>query len=294
MNLKQQKIAVASGKGGTGKTTVAVNLHHVAAKYFDNRATLVDCDVEEPNDALFYPGANIIDEKPVTQPVPEIDPEKYTYCRKCVAYCEFNAITVIPPLHHAEIASGLCHSCGACLHACTFGAISEKPFEIGKKTTFEIPGNKHFTEGRLKVGLALQTPVIRQLKKDTFYHPGLTIFDAPPGTSCPVVATIADVDFVILVAEPTPFGLHDLKITVELVRELGKSFGVVVNKYGPGFSEMDFWFEAENIRVLARIPFSREVAAKYSDNDLLAESIPGYEHYFIEIIENIQKIKNLS
>ena len=281
------KIAIASGKGGTGKTTIAVNLYHTVSNYYDDDVMLVDCDVEEPNDALFFEIGQPKSESPVHLLVPQIDLDKCTFCRKCVEYCGFNAITVIPPLHHAEVAADLCHSCGACLHACKFGAINEIPHQIGIITQYNLPFGSGLAEGRLNVGSTMQTPVIRFLKNEVSGSPGMIIYDAPPGTSCSVVSTIADVDYVILVTEPTPFGMHDLRLILKVVREMGKPFGVVINKYGIGDDQLEKFLEEEKIQVLAKIPFTREIARAYSDNRLPAEVIQGYSLHFLRIMEKI-------
>lgn len=281
------KIAIASGKGGTGKTTVAVNLYHTISQYYDDGVMLVDCDVEEPNDALFFEDREPKSVIPVHLAVPKIDVKKCTFCRKCVDYCEFNAITVIPPLHHAEVASDLCHSCGACLHACKFDAISEYPHQIGTITNYELPFGSGLAEGRLSIGSALQTPVIRHLKKEVADSDALVIYDAPPGTSCAVVSTIADADYVILVTEPTPFGLHDLKLALEVVREMEKPCGVVINKYGIGNDELEKYLEEEKVQVLAKIPFDRNIAREYSGSGMLAEVIPGYADHFLKMTGKI-------
>ena len=232
------KIAIASGKGGTGKTTVAVNLYLAIEKYWDKNVTLMDCDVEEPNDVLFFQDALVKEEKQVTQIIPEIDPDKCTYCRKCAEYCEFNAILIIPPAQYIKVSPDLCHSCGACFVACQYDAIKEIPFHIGNIRHIDILKGNGLIEGRLKVGLPLQTPVIRKLKKEKAKTNGITILDASPGTSCSVVNTISDCDYVILVAEPTPFGLHDLKLMVDLIYDLKKQFGVVINKANLGDNDI--------------------------------------------------------
>lgn len=283
------KIAIASGKGGTGKTTVAVNLYHTIAKYYDAEVSLVDCDVEEPNDALFFEEKKLMEEHPVALQVPVIDTEKCTFCRKCVEYCEFNAITVIPPLHHAEVSPDLCHACGACSHACDFGAITEHPHEIGITTKYKLPTGNGLTEGRLNVGSALQTPVIRFLKSQLPQTDGVVIFDAPPGTSCSMVSTISDADYVILVTEPTPFGLHDLKLAYEVVREMGKPVGVVINKSGLGNNELSVYLEREHIPLLAEIPFSKDIAAHYADNRILVDVVENYWKHFSGIFDKILK-----
>ncbi|MBU2651053.1 MAG: ATP-binding protein [Bacteroidetes bacterium] len=281
------KIAIASGKGGTGKTTVAVNLYWNLVQTRDKATLLVDCDVEEPNDILFFPGAGIKFREDITQPVPEIDPDLCTYCRKCVRYCQFNAITVIPPVKFAQVAPDLCHSCGACLYACEDNAIVEKPVVIGTLTHYSAGDGKGLTEGRLKVGLALQTPVIRRVKNIHDDSAAYVIYDSPPGTSCPVVAVISDADYVILVTEPTPFGLHDLKIAVDVVRQVDKPFGVVINKAGLGNEEVYDFLEEENIPVLTQIPFRKDYARQYSESLILSEDNKEYRVYYQEIMDKI-------
>nr|NQU94430.1 AAA family ATPase [Bacteroidota bacterium] len=290
--MKNLKIAIASGKGGTGKTTIAVNLYHTLVKQNKQNILLVDCDVEEPNDALFFSDAEVIGETSITHLVPEINIEKCTFCRKCVEYCEYNAITVIPPVKYAEVATDLCHSCGACLYACDFDAITEKPFEIGKMIRYQTQNGAGLTEGRLNVGLAFQTPVIRHVKKVTKNHDGIIIYDAPPGTSCSVVSTIADVDFVILGTEPTPFGLHDLKLAVEVVRNLEKSFGIVINKAHLGDDKIYKYLEEKEIPLLVEIPFQREIAEKYAESQILSNVVDGYEDYYLQMIDNMFKLLN--
>ncbi|MEZ5071590.1 MAG: ATP-binding protein [Bacteroidales bacterium] len=227
-------LAVASGKGGTGKTTVAVNLFHRLQRRDTLRVELVDCDVEEPNSLLFFDGLQDVHTEEALQLIPNIRTEACTFCRACVDYCEFNAIVVIPPAGFADINPSLCHSCGACLVACKEGAIGEHPVSIGTIRHCRTPEGSPLTEGRLNIGSAMQTLLIRQTIDSASRETDVRILDAPPGTSCPVVTTVADADYTLLVTEPTPFGLHDLRLTVEMLRELGKEFGVVVNKAGAG------------------------------------------------------------
>ena len=272
------KIAIASGKGGTGKTTVAVNLHHFLAAETPESILLVDCDVEEPNDLLFYPDAEKTGQEEVTRLVPEIRTEACTFCRKCVDYCEFNALVVIPPVEFAEVNKELCHSCGACSVACEYGAIVEKPEPIGSIATYRSQKGAKLMEGTLKVGSSMQTMLIRSLKKAARGKANLLLFDSPPGTSCPVVTTISDADYVILVTEPTPFGLYDLQLTVSMVREVGKSFGVIVNKSGLGDDGVYRYLEEEDIELLGEIPFEQAYARRYAEGALLAdipESVAG-------------------
>lgn len=267
------KIAVASGKGGTGKTTVSVNLYHSIAKYLDKDVQLVDCDVEEPNDAIFLNNPKLIHKKDIPQLIPKIDVEACTFCRKCVEWCEFNAIIIVKSLGFAEVNNDLCHSCGACSVACEFGAITEYPQPLGVISHFDTGIENGFTEGRLEIGSAMQTMLIKEVKKEVSQNNSIIIYDAPPGTSCPVVEIVSDADYIILVTEPTPFGLHDLKITVEMLKNLHKPFGVIVNKAGLGSNEVYGFLKKNRIELLGEIPFSKEYAASYASGDIL-KNIP--------------------
>ncbi len=281
------KIAVASGKGGTGKTTVSVNLYNTIGKHFNKKVRLVDCDVEEPNDAIFFKNPQLIDKKEVHQLIPQIDEDVCTFCKKCVEWCEFNAITVIKNLEFAEINADLCHSCGACSVACKFGAITEHPQPLGVISHFQTEYGKGLIEGRLEVGSAMQTMLIKEVKKEVAESSSIIIFDAPPGTSCPVVETVSDADYIILVTEPTPFGLHDLKITVKLLKDLQKPFGVVVNKAGLGSREVYNFLDENNIELLGDIPFSKEYAANYASGDILNNIPDEIENIYREIAEKL-------
>jgi MinD superfamily P-loop ATPase len=287
------KIAIASGKGGTGKTTVSVNLYYYINLYVNNNVHLVDCDVEEPNDALFFPEASIISEKEVFQLIHEIDTEKCTFCRKCADWCEFNAISIIKNMQFAKVNHDLCHSCGACITACEFGAITEHPQPLGVISHFETGIGNGLTEGRLKIGSAMQTMLIKEVKKKVRDSAEIMIYDAPPGTSCPVVETVANADYIILVTEPTPFGLHDLKITVELLKDLQKSFGVIVNKAGLGNDDV-YHFLAENqIELLGKIPFTKEYAASYAEGHILNNIPEEIKNTYLDIIKKLKAITGL-
>jgi len=292
VTIKQQgkvrlKLAIASGKGGTGKTTVAVNLFHFIIKEFGSKIQLIDCDVEEPNDLLFVKNADFLSESAATQLIPAIDNEKCTYCRKCVGYCEFNAIVVIPPVNFAEVNSSLCHSCGACSVACEYGAISETPEKIGAIRNYSMGLNGMLTEGRLKIGSAMQTMLIKQVKQHVREDMDVVIFDAPPGTSCPVVETVSDADYVILVTEPTPFGLYDLKLTVEMLREIRKPFGVVINKAGLGDHKVYNYLLDQHIEILGELPFSKDYASKYATGDILYNTGKETEIQYKKIIRKL-------
>lgn len=282
------KIAVASGKGGTGKTTVSVSLYHFLKKSHQTPVQLIDCDVEEPNDLLFFPEIKLVEEKKVQQLIPKIDTEKCTFCKKCSDWCEFNAITIIKNRRFAKVNNDLCHSCGACSIACEYGAITEYPQPLGIISRFTSHQKDFVTEGRLEIGSAMQTSLIKQVKKHKQTNSSIQIFDAPPGTSCPVVETVSDADFIILVSEPTPFGLHDLKITVELLKKLQKPFGVIVNKAGLGSNEIYKFLEQNHIEILGEIPFSKQFASNYAAGNILENIPPEIKKTYLEIIEKIK------
>lgn len=283
------KIAIASGKGGTGKTTLSVNLYHFLSRKLDNNVQLIDCDVEEPNVTLFFQKLKSLNKKQVFTPVPEINTTKCTFCKKCVEWCEFNAISIVEKLKFAEVNSDLCHSCGACLQACPHNAITEKDEPLGFINAFENGFGAGIIEGRLEIGSAMQTALIKKVKRAAKNNVEITLFDAPPGTSCPVVETVSDTDYILLVTEPTPFGLNDLKIAVELIQELHIPFGVVVNKAGTGNDAVYKFLNENNIELEAQLPFSKEYATQYSKGDLL-KNIPQeiedvYEKIASKIIE---------
>jgi len=284
------QIAIASGKGGTGKTTVAVNLFHFIEKLWDHDVHLVDCDVEEPNDIIFFNDLELQKREEVFQLIPEIDLNKCTFCKKCEEWCEFNAISIIPKISFAEINADLCHSCGACSAACKFGAITEKEVPLGVISGFSTVAGTKITEGRLKVGSAMQTMLIKKLKKTAVSNNGITLLDSPPGTSCPVVETVSDADFVILVTEPTPFGLYDLKIAIELLNEIKKPYGVIINKAGLGSAEIYEYLKHNNIELIAEIPFSRIYAESYSSGDILKNISSENETVYEQLIEKLKKI----
>lgn len=284
------KIAVASGKGGTGKTSVSLQLYRAIKKYWTSSVQLVDCDVEEPNDLIFFPSAKNISIEKVHQLIPEINREACTYCGKCQEYCEFNAIVIIPPVEFAEVTAALCHSCGACTHACDYGAICEIPHEIGNINTYSIDHNDFpdILEGRLKIGSPMQTLLIRNLKKKINKKADVILYDAPPGTSCPLVTTISDADYVVLVTEPTPFGLHDLKLTIEVMKEMNKEFGVFINKDGLGSNDTEIFLNSNNIEILGRFPFNRSFAADYARAEIMENISEETRHIFVELAEKIK------
>lgn len=284
------KIAIASGKGGTGKTTVAVNLFYFLSKETGQAVQLIDCDVEEPNDLLFFDNSVLTSSQKVFTQVPKIDVSKCTFCKKCSEWCEFNAITIIKNLRFAEVSEDLCHSCGACPVACEFDAITEYPEALGEISEYTDNIGGRIIEGRLKIGSALQTMLIKEVKRYAEKTDTISIFDAPPGTSCPVVETVSDADYIILVTEPTPFGLYDLQLTIELIRELEIPFGVIVNKAGLGNNDTYRFLEENNIELIANIPFSKEYASNYSKGNLVQNISDKIAQYYKQAIE---KLKNL-
>ncbi|NLJ59587.1 MAG: P-loop NTPase [Firmicutes bacterium] len=263
-------ISIASGKGGTGKTTVAVNL---ALTLMETESVyLLDCDVEEPNAHLFL-RPRLEGSAKVTVPVPIVDEEQCNECGRCGETCAFNAI--LPLGKHVLTFHELCHGCGGCALLCPTGAIREEPLEIGV-VEWGHAGSISHIHGRLKIGSPLAPPVVRAVKKHAQNRSlgAVSIIDAPPGTSCPVVASVSGSDFCLLVTEPTPFGLHDLTLAVDMVRELGVNFGVVINRAGLGNGGLVDYCRAENIPILARIPFDRKYAKCYAKGGRLIEEFP--------------------
>ncbi|THB75326.1 MAG: (4Fe-4S)-binding protein [Desulfobacteraceae bacterium] len=274
-------ISVASGKGGTGKTTVATNLAFSLGK----NVQIMDCDVEEPNAHLFLDPA-VTETLPVVAPVPEVDPGKCTFCKKCMEICRYGAIAVVAKkvLTFEE----LCHSCGGCLAVCPEDAVSEKRRELGiieKGTIREMS----FIHGRLNIGQVMVPPIIKKIRTFT-NHWSVNIIDAPPGTSCPVIAAMHGADFVLLVTEPTPFGLHDLTLAVEAVKLLGIPHGIVINRAGMGNDEVKRYAQNEGIDILMEIPFSKEIARVYSRGEMIVEKMPEYKQKFLDLFDRIQTL----
>jgi len=268
-------LAIASGKGGTGKTTVAVNM----ARALDSEILLLDCDVEEPNAHLFLKGGTEAEET-VSIPVPQVDESLCDGCGKCGSFCAYHAIVSFGtiPLVFPE----MCHGCGGCTLVCPPKAIRETDRRIGVVETIRAE-NITLIQGRLDIGVAMAPPLIRAVKAHLKGHLP-AILAAPPGTSCPVIATLRDVDFVVLVTEPTPFGLHDLKLAVETVRELGTHFGVVINRVGVGDDRVLTYCIAEAIPILAEIPDDRRIAEAYSRGELIVDALPEYRGLFLYLI----------
>jgi len=271
-------ISIASGKGGTGKTTVATNL----AVSLGKGVQLLDCDVEEPNAHLFLSPV-FENTEVVSAAVPEVDEEKCNLCGKCGEICQFKAILVIGNmvLPFAE----LCHSCGGCMAVCPEKAIREGERVLGI-TEAGRSGDLEFVHGRLRIGEAMSPPLIRKVR--SFTKPGvITIIDAPPGTSCPVIASIKGADFVLLVTEPTPFGLHDLKLAVGAVRILGIPCGLVINRSDMGDDRVREYAKEAALPILMEIPFDRRIAEAYSRGQMLVEVMPEWRENFLQLYERI-------
>jgi MinD superfamily P-loop ATPase len=274
-------ISVASGKGGTGKTTVATNL----AVSLGSGVQILDCDVEEPNAHLFI-RPDIEETLTITTPVPQVDEEKCNLCGKCAEICQFKAIVLIGetvlPFHE------LCHSCRGCVLVCPEKAITETGRELGviergKKDDVE------FIHGKLRIGEAMSPPLIQKVREHT-RDDAITIIDAPPGTSCPVIASMNGADFILLVTEPTPFGLYDLKLAVEAVKILGIPCGLVINRSDMGDDRVAAYAEEEGVPVLMDIPFNRQIAEAYSRGELIVDIMPEWKEKFLGLYRRIEEI----
>lgn len=273
------KIAIASGKGGTGKTLISTNLFSVVKE----NSVYVDCDVEEPNGHLFLKPDNIQKED-VNMLIPKVDESKCTYCGHCSEICEYNAI--ITAKKKMLIFPEMCHACGSCAMFCPQNAISEiaRPIGIIEKGIYD---NKTILTGRLNIGEPMAPPVIKKLKENINDKHEVAILDSPPGTSCPVIEAVRDANYVILVTEPTPFGLNDLKLAVEVVRKLGLSFGVVINKSGLGKEIIEDYCSDEQIKVLMKVPHDVKIAQIYSRGEILANN-PEYKTQFEQLYQEIK------
>jgi MinD superfamily P-loop ATPase len=275
-------VSIASGKGGTGKTTVATSL---ALSIRD--AQLLDCDVEEPNAHIFIKPRRETSEI-VSIPIPQIDESKCNFCGECAKICAYNALAVLKD--RVLVFPHLCHGCGGCTLLCPQKAIAEINKEIGIVEKGSA-GELQFVHGILNVGEVMAPPLIRAVKSHIQKH-GTTIIDAPPGTSCPVIEAIKGSDFCLLVTEPTPFGLNDLILAVEVVRKLRIPFGVVINRATLGDNRVEEYCENENVRILMRIPFDREIAVAYSNGIPLVVAKGEYTAHFSDMLRSIRNVVN--
>jgi len=273
-------IAVASGKGGTGKTSVAVNMALSLEK-----VQFLDCDVEEPNaHVLLKP--QITRTEPVYLQVPVVNEKLCDHCGKCADFCQFNAIFVSP--EKVLIFHELCHSCGGCAIVCPMKAISEEQHRVGT-LKFGSAGDLELVYGELEVGEPMAVPVIREVKRQ-IKSSKTVILDSPPGTSCPVIETVKGSNFCILVTEPTPFGLHDLKITIEVLENMEIPFGVVVNRAGIGDKKVYEYCKEKGIPILLDIPYQRKIAELYSRGIPFSLEIPEWKPKFQTLFDEVRKL----
>jgi len=272
-------ISIASGKGGTGKTTVAVN---VALSLVD--VQLLDCDVEEPNTHLLL-RPKINETKPVYTSIPQVNEELCDRCGKCSEFCEYNALFVSS--EKVLIFPELCHACGGCMIVCPKNAIGEKRRKIGT-VRIGVAGDVELVYGELEVSEPMPVPVIREVKKQ-IRNNKTVIIDSPPGTSCPVIESVYKSDYCILVTEPTPFGLHDLKIMVQVLEEIKIPFGVVINRAGIGDRKVYEYCEEKGVPVLLEIPFQRRVAELYSRGIPFVAEMPEWKKRFQSLLDDIKE-----
>jgi MinD superfamily P-loop ATPase len=277
-------VAVASGKGGTGKTTISTNLACAAAEAGYKTAYL-DCDVEEPNGHLFLKPLISL-RYPVCIPVPEVNMDICTKCGVCGEICQYSAIIKISKT--VLTFDNMCHGCGGCLLVCPAGAITEKERRIGVIEE-GYAGRVSFRHGRLNIGEALSPPLIKAVRK-AGQKGNLTIVDAPPGTSCPVIAAVRGVDYILLITEPTPFGLHDLGLALDMLRELEIPGGVVLNRSDPEYNHLarDFCRQRQ-VPLLAEFPDSRKVAEAYSVGELAYYAVPGYQELMQQLLTTVER-----
>ncbi len=280
---KNMIISIASGKGGTGKTTIATNL----ARIIGTDVLFLDCDVEEPNAHIFLKPDIDYTEK-VGIPVPKVDLEKCTHCGKCGEICRFSAI--LPMKDNVLVFPELCHGCGGCTLACPEGAISETAREVGVLEK-GVSGEIEFVHGRLRIGEPMSPPLISAVKK--YINPEkVVIIDAPPGTSCAVIESVRDSDLCLLVTEPTPFGLNDLKLAVEMVKLLDVPIAIVINRCDAGDREVYKYCDSENLQIVLEIPLDRKVAVAYSEGKLITDAIVEYRSLFEGLRDWIFNLKS--
>lgn len=278
-------IAVASGKGGTGKSTVAVNLALLLSK--GNNVSLFDLDVEEPNDNQFL-NLDLTHLKDVNLLKPEIDEKKCTHCGICADLCEFNALAVLPS--HVMTFPELCHSCGLCSYACPEQAITEVPHLNGIIEQGVINDKCSFFQGTLKISEAIATLTISELKSIAKERQqDIRVLDLPPGSSCPVIEGLKDTDYIILVTEPTPAGEHDLKIAIEVVKLLKVPFGIIINRFDVGDDRIEKLATNEDYKILLRIPHSDNIIYYYSRGMPLIDNDPESTKLFSNLISTLKE-----
>jgi MinD superfamily P-loop ATPase len=275
-------VSVASGKGGTGKTSVAVNM-----ALSINNVQLLDCDVEEPNAHIFL-NPKTSQTQSVTVSVPIVNEKLCDHCGKCVNFCQYNALFV--GLDKVLVFPDLCHSCGGCTLVCPKEAISEHQHKIGT-LKLGLAGDLELVYGELEVGEPIAVPIILEVKRYIRKDKNV-ILDSPPGTSCPVIQTVKDSDFCILVTEPTPFGLHDLKIMIQVLKSMRIPLGVIINRAGIGDNRVYNYCEEENIPILLEIPYERKIAELYSKGIPFSQQMPEWKAEFQALFSTVRKLAN--
>jgi MinD superfamily P-loop ATPase len=281
-------IAVASGKGGTGKTTIATNLAYLASQE-GHSVAYVDCDVEEPNGHLFLK-PSIESSRPIGRAHPKVDHAKCTHCGLCGEICQYSAIVCVG--EKVLVYPELCHACGGCALVCRPGAITEVLRDTGRLESGPA-GAVRFVHGVLHVGEAMSAPLIRQVKAAA-RAADLVIIDSPPGTSCPVIESVRGADFVLLVTEPTPFGLNDLKLAAAMVRALDLPFSVVINRADVGDDQTPAYCRGQGIEILAEIPDDRRVAEAYSRGILACDAVPAFRTRILDLLARIGETPSLA
>jgi len=279
------KIAIASGKGGTGKTLLSTNLAHYWSK--QQSVVLTDIDVEEPNDALFLQMPKINQEEKFKF-IPSWDATMCTLCGECQKICNYHAIIQVE--NEIMVFDELCHSCYACSELCPAQALPMVPHKIGELTHYHY-GNFTFVESRLEIGEEQAVPLIGQTHRyvnEHFSKDDVQLFDCPPGTSCPVIEATKHADFVILITEPTPFGEHDVKLAMQTMHQMNKPFGLVINRADVGNTNLIEYCKENAIPVLATIPFDRHIAEAYAQGLLVYEQVPAVRYALDQIIDFLQ------
>ena len=279
-------ISIASGKGGTGKTTISTNLAYTLSQN-GKKVVLADLDVEEANSALFLK-PEWEESEPISAFIPKMN-DKCTYCGKCAEVCEFNAIIVLKEVENIMVFDELCHSCFACKVACPYDAIDHGKKDLGTIDFGKSDGIDIY-QGNLKIGEAMAVPLIKQTKRKIKYdNYDVVIYDAPPGTSCPVIEATKNADFVLLVTEPTPFGLHDLKLAIETMREIDKPFGIIINKANLGDRKVYEYCESEQISIIMELPQDERIAKIYAKGGLPARELPELQNIFKDMFIRIER-----
>ncbi len=277
------RIAVSSGKGGTGKTTVATNLA-VTASRAGRSVAYLDCDVEEPNGALFLK-PRVTETRPVTVSIPEVDADKCNGCGQCGKICQYSAIVAMG--EKVLVFPELCHGCAGCWLVCPTGAITEVCRQTGQ-LDLGVAGDVHWVQGLLNIGEVMSPPVISAVK-GAAPDVDVLVIDSPPGTSCPVIESVRDSDFVLLVTEPTPFGLNDLKLAVEMVRALKLPFAVAINRADIGDDQTKRYCKQQRIDILAELPHDRQVAEAYSRGEMACDAIPRYRELYADLLNALDR-----